>query len=146
MDRSYLVGRKFREFTYTMSTEWIEEFAGCSGETLAYTEVDGRREPVVPETLAGVMIVGICQQRWFDLAEALDASWTKGMIMMGENVYEWCKPLRANYPYRVTNEVVRVESKQGKRGEFNVVTVGVQFLEEDGTPAFTGSVGYVVFD
>lgn len=146
MGRTHLLGRRFREFTYNMTTEWVEEFASITGEPLQYIEENGRRAPLVPESACGVTTLAICQQRWFDLAEALESSWTEGTLMMGEQSYQWIKPLKADYPYRVTNEVVRVEEKQGKRGPFSLITFETCFLEEDGTVAYKGSTSFVVFD
>lgn len=146
MARSNLLGKKFKEFTYCMTTDWLEEFSNVTGEPLRHTEEAGQLVSVVPESVCGVIALAICQQRGFELFDALDVSWTDGTVMMGEKTYEWRRPLRANYPYRVKSEIVRVEEKEGKRGRFDVVAVGTQFLEADGTPAFVGTSGFVVFD
>lgn len=141
-NRSSLIGKIFKRFTYTVSSEWIEEFQGITGEP-ERSQSGGLK--TVPYTMLSVITLNICQQRWFDLARETDSSWTEDTLMLGEQTYRLSAPLLADTPYEVSNQIVRVEHKQGK-APFDTVTFETVFRDPKGETAFEGTNTFIVVD
>ena len=141
-NRSGLIGKEFQRFNYTISSEWIEEFQGITGEPV---EIQSEGPKTVPYTMLSVITLNICQQRWFDLAEALEASWTEDTLMLGEQTYRCSDPLLADVPYEVSNKIVQVEQKEGKV-PFEIITFETVFHDPKGEVVYQGTNTYIVVD
>lgn len=136
-DYSHVIGHRFPGGT-TVVPHWLNRLWG---EAVA---ADADPSPSVHPVLvyyAAVQGSGVTFQDIFDLMEAPGDSG----IMVGEQRFEFTRPLEVDRPYDVEGGIVDVVRKEGRRaGVFDIATFELRILEpETSEPVAVSTTSFV---
>ena len=150
VDRTALIGRPFREATYTVSEVDVNDFLGvvaepdfapADGSESGAEEASGRLAP--PSFAPFVAVLGLLKT--FDWQDDFLFDYRTGTAMFGEQSIEFHRPLLVGESVAISATISDVYEKQGKQ-TFDVVEVTFDIKRsEERDLLMSGQQSYILF-